>query len=293
MVGAKAIDEENGKALQAIVIDSISLEILLEEFNTSIIKLSNRERMLKQGKKEEASYLIECYYTSDINSISLEISCTRIKDESNIFSDAIVAPLDLELDLAIRNSIKKLLVLLQTDIKENPRLITRIKEEVPGEFKHLYFSLGAAPFIPLGEVRNYFSIGGMSELNLLYRAPASFGNLGYGIHLSGNYFQAEGDLNSSDTVFLAGGPEFRPSVTITNWIDLYLRANGGLSIFMIRTEETGFQNTLIPYISAGGGTAIKLSRDFGLVISCIYYNYFEKSLLISGLSPTIGLYLIK
>ena len=157
---------------------------------------------------------------------------------------------------------------------------------------HRFFnvSAGFAPFIAIGEAGSYFPLGMEPSLlfGLKFNAPLSF--LQAGILLRMTQFTAEGVLLETKNYLLSAGPDIRLIMSSSGTFSVYLHLAGGPSGFFLSNEIIGEYWKIIPFASCGGGVSLVLNSMFGLTVNIDYSVYFEKSILIMGVSPSINVY---
>ncbi len=76
---------------------------------------------------------------------------------------------------------------------------------------------------------------------------------------------------------------------LNSFAGMYVRMSGGGTLFMINTNNSGLQSTVIPYFSAGLGADFYFIKHFGIALIANYSIYFEESTLISGFLPSLGI----
>ena len=156
---------------------------------------------------------------------------------------------------------------------------------------HFTFSASFSPFLTTGEATSYFTLGMFPDIYAGYCFFTSYGYFSLGLTTSLNYFKAEGILLPSDNLLISLGPEIRLGFDANSFPDMFLRFTGGASLFMMNRNNEGYKNTIIPFISGGPGINLNITRSFGIVITTNYSLYFETSVLITGFSPSAGVYL--
>ena len=310
------------KTIAEFINDNISLELKIEGY---LVKILDRDVIDLQTATVEANakYLVSSKYSNENNVLKLTMDLIRVKDNANIFTINSSSTIDLDLDSSIRDSILLLITELKKNIISNPPIndeiveitdtavqesqeIQDVKQEISvtqnantipekliakERFRKFKISAGFSPFLTTGNASDYFTLGLLTEIHFEYRFQTSFGYFGLGIQSSVNYFTATGLLLSSENLLIAIGPEVRLGIDATSFLDLFIKLNGGVTIFMLNKNNEGYVSALIPYISGGLGIVMNITPAFGLYISGNYSVYFEKSLFITGFSPTLGLHL--
>ena len=142
-----------------------------------------------------------------------------------------------------------------------------------------------------GDATGYFTYGMGPDLYTAYNFKTPFGYFGLGIYSSLIYFTAEGLLIDSDNLLISAGPEIRLGIDANQFLGIFLRINGGATIFMLNKNNEGYESTIIPFVSGGMGMTLNITPGFGIVLSTNYSLYIESSILITGFSPSAGIFL--
>ena len=161
----------------------------------------------------------------------------------------------------------------------------------PEDFRHFIISTGFTPFMTTGNASNYFTFGLGPDLHTAYNFQTSFGYFGLGIYSSLIYFKAEGLIISSENFLISAGPEIRLGIDANPFLGIFFQINGGGTYFMMNKNDEGYEGTVIPFVSGGMGMTLNISSGFGIAISTNYSLYIESSILITGFSPSAGIYL--
>ncbi len=161
----------------------------------------------------------------------------------------------------------------------------------PSEFKHFTISIGFTPFMTTGKASNYFTFGIGPDLYTAYNFQTPFGYFGLGIYSSLIYFTAEGLLISSENLLISAGPEIRLGIDANEVLGIFLRLNSGATLFMLNKNNEGYKSAVIPFVSGGMGLTMNMTSGFGIIISANYSLYIENSILITGFSPSAGIYI--
>ena len=296
LLTVKSVDESVSIPLNSVISDSISLEFVLENFDILKEKPEELTLLLDQGRKSRSSYLVEALYSVVNSSLSIQLKCFRIADEKILYTSNIESRIGLDLDVTIRDAAKVLINMINRDIRENPQLVTFLiyeKESVSPEDdpSGYVLSLGFTPFIPIGSAAGYFDPGIGGDFQFLRKMDSSIGTFGAGWFLSVNIAKASGVYNSSDNLFLTSGPYASYLYNLNKLFSLEAHIYGGPALLMVNRNQEGYLNLIVPFISFGLGGQIHLRESFGMLIAMDINTYFERSLIISGILPKIGVYL--
>lgn len=142
-----------------------------------------------------------------------------------------------------------------------------------------------------GNASSYFTNGLGLGFHAAYNLQTSFGYFGIGVGSTAVYFEAEGILLPSENFFISAGPEITLGISANQLLDIFFRLNSGATLFMMNRNNEGFKSTIIPFVSGGMGMTLNITPGFGIVLSTIYSLYIESSILITGFSPSAGIYL--
>jgi len=172
----------------------------------------------------------------------------------------------------------------------------------PGSFQSLegtadnsgafMMSTGFSPFLTTGEASGYFTLGLSPEICAGYRFPRPGGYMVLGLSGSANYFIAEGVLLSSENFLISAGPELRYGIESNSSLGIIWRVSGGAALFMMNKNNEGFQSAVIPYASGGMGMTLKWGLGGGIQLTANYTVYVESSVLITGFSPSVGVFFL-
>ena len=153
-------------------------------------------------------------------------------------------------------------------------------------------STGFSPFLTTGEASGYFTLGLSPEICAGYRFPRPGGYMVLGLSGSANYFIAEGVLLSSENFLISAGPELRYGIESNSSLGIIWRVSGGAALFMMNKNNEGFQSAVIPYASGGMGMTLKWGLGVGIQLTANYTVYVESSVLITGFSPSVGVFFL-
>ena len=323
LLSTQTSDNTDHYSFKNIINNTISFKLKEDGFGIIIDKNSlNREELLQSSVQKEVSFIIESKYSTDGSSLELTLNCIRVIDGLEILSTQNKSKINLDLDFFIQEAIKEVITLIKEDIKINPSFIQKsveiepIKEEqietnkedkdiklaVESEidievnseldnFRYFTISTGFTPFMTTGKASSYFTFGMGPDLYAGYNFQTSFGYFGVGIFSSIIYFVAEGVLISSDNLLISTGPEIRLGIDANPYMGIFLRLSGGATVFMLNKNNEGYKSTIIPFVLGGMGITLNPTPGFGFVFSTNYSIYLESSILITGFSPSAGIYL--
>ena len=322
LLSTSTADETEQYSFNNVIIESISFELREAEFGIIISDdINNKEQLLLLAKQKKASFLIKSSYLRVEKSLTLNINCYRTKEGTLLHSISKTSKIDLDLDSVIREIAKELIIFIKQDIKNNPDLVyfntenklkivekkddslltngneksgqVHTKKEVLDNinYRHFSFSTEALTFMTTGDASSYFINGLGAGLHAAYNLQTSFGYLGLGLGSAAVYFEAEGILLRSENFFISAGPEIILDLSANQLLDIFFRLNSGATLFMMNRNNEGYKSTIIPFVSGGMGMTINFTPGFGIILSTTYSLYIESSILITGFSPSAGIYL--
>ena len=324
-------DNLNGSGtsrLRSIIFDSAVLELghlgfpiyPLASDNDAISEPDDLESAFEFARKEYVPSLISITYAINDNLAILKMDMYDVDDESEKAAVTLETKIDLFLDAAIAESVRRLVEksgITPPAISEEPVMnsgtgsldITSGNEEqtvdlLPGgnaEFsdpieaktpsgensrRFFILSTGFAPFIAVGKAVSFFSIGLEPNLLFAFVLPPPLDFLQTGLLLKATQFTAQGVLVETENYLLSGGPDVRLFISPSSAVSVYFHAAGGPTAFILRSETIGNRWKLIPFVSAGVGVSLAFNDVFGLIINVDYSVYFERSIFIMGVSPS-------
>jgi len=151
----------------------------------------------------------------------------------------------------------------------------------------LRISLGAAPFLAVGNVNYYFNFGIMSTLQAGYRLKTSIGSIDAGLSVGLLYFEALGLQSSSMNYLIPLGISGRWSPGIESNLDFFLSLAGGAAFFIMQIPDTEPLFKVTGFVSLGGGMEICFSNMFGISIDVDYILVYEEYYPIMGIVPSV------
>ena len=327
LLSTQTLDNTDLYSFEDIINDSISFELKVDGFGIIINKNTrSTEVLLQSAVRQGASFLIKSRYSTDESFLELSLDCIRATDGVILHSTSKESKMDLDLDSFIRKAAMEIIALIKEDIKNNPPLILKSVEKVelskeekietdtedeaigqvddsvevshtpdrvpvilPADFRNFTISTGFIPFMTTGKASNYFTYGMGPDLYTGYNFQTPFGYFGLGIYSSLIYFAAEGLLISSENLLISAGPEIRLGVDTNSFLGIFLRVNGGVTLFMMNRNNEGYQSAVIPFASGGMGLTMNITSILGIAVSTNYSLYIENSILITGFSPSAGI----
>jgi hypothetical protein len=173
-------------------------------------------------------------------------------------------------------------------------------------FRHFEFSIGFAPFVPIGVAEEVFSLSYAPFVYGNYRIPLSVGILGVGVCTGLNIFDSEeAGLASYFHYVVPVGIDVRYTSAERSRLGLFARADLGVAInvsdfgSLPAIAQEGLSRFLV-YGSGGVGAMFAFSRSVGIATDVMYetfvYFYEEESGggirtdWIMGFVPSIYLY---
>ena len=155
----------------------------------------------------------------------------------------------------------------------------------------LPLSLGAgfAPFLVIGEARDYFEVGYLASLYGSWRPGLLGSRLGLGFLVGVNYFQVDGAVSGSDNLLLPFGPDLRLTFGGQSLLGFFAHLSGGPAVVAVGVGGSDPRTKVLPYLLGGAGLQVNLSRRLGLAADVSYAVFFEELFPIMGLAPSISL----
>ena len=158
-------------------------------------------------------------------------------------------------------------------------------EEIP--FKPWKVSVGAAPFIVVGRVNLYFSLGVLSSLRGGYTFRTRAGDVETGLFFGLNYFAAQGLESSSSNFFLPMGVAVRYGGHFGRRLQAFVTVTGGPALFILKPEDSPQLMKFTGYTGGGAGAAFLLGKRLGLTLEVTYLVFFEQYYPIMGVVPSL------
>ena len=153
-------------------------------------------------------------------------------------------------------------------------------------------SLEGAPFFAVGEVASLFPLG--LDLSLLggYNVNTKIGTLNFGFIIDFFYFNAQGIRLDTKNMIVSLGAEARYFPNETTFASTYYRLAAGAGMFVVLSDTSETLIKALPYAAVGTGALFGFSPNFGMYAGVDYHIYIESTIVISGFSPSVGLYLV-
>jgi hypothetical protein len=158
-------------------------------------------------------------------------------------------------------------------------------EQPEERFRPFEFSIGFAPFVPVGEANDVFSLSYLPFVYGSYRIPLSTGILGLGLYTALNIFDSEeAGIASYFHYIVPIGIDARFTTLEGAPIGLFVRASTGVAInvsdfsSLPAIAQEGLSRFLA-YAAGGVGAMYAISRNVGIAIDVMYetFVYFWQS----------------
>ncbi len=296
--------EEDNVPLQSVITDSVSLEFTIRNLDVLVVEpedldalsSGDEDPLAALERRSRSSYVMHVLYSVDKGKVELKTECLRISDSSSLLKETFKVPVGLSLDDEIQQEVSGYIDRIEADIQENPDLMTYLvyeeeKDSAPASFPVPGITTTFTFFMPLGESMDYLGYGINPRIRAHYPLPLSFGEIGFGWSVSVNSVSAEGELNTSRNIFTSTGPDILLKWNFLDRYYLYAGLSGGMCIWMVNRNSEGYQGVLLPGLIADAGAGWAYNDWIHLVLGADYSLYFEESLNIMGISPSLGVYL--
>lgn len=326
LLSTESSDAEALNSLKYIINNTISLELQVAGYSVLRTEVLSDETLQARAEKQRASFIIENIYSTADGVLDVEVNCYRVEGNEKIYSSSEIIELDLNLDISVKAVAVEMVKAINSDISAHPEKVVEIEPETAEErdektvlieepetseikeeesvtvlpetvsyrpdkiLKPLSISAGFSPFLAVGAVSDYFKIAYVPDISASYRLGTSFGYWSIGLFASLNYFEATGLLVSSENLLISLGPELKLGVDINSLMSLFVKLNGGVSLYMINRNNEGYENTFVPVFSGGLGLSFDIVPSFSISIAADFAFYIESSILISGFMPAIGVH---
>lgn len=149
----------------------------------------------------------------------------------------------------------------------------------------------AAPFVAVGEATEYFTLGLNSAILGGYSFSLPAGILNTGLAVEVFSFNALGVQTDAQNIIVSLGAEVQYFPNVERIASTYYKLAGGAGYFVVNTVSTDTLTKIIPYIAFGTGAVFQLTGIFGVYAGIDFHLYIERSTVISGFSPSLGIYL--
>ncbi len=300
--------EGSNPPLNMVITDSISLEFKLRNFDTLVVDPEDQieldgnapDSLISFGRRSRSSYYLSVLYKVEKGQVELKTSCYRIYDGFLLMTEVYTTAVGLSLDEDIQQQASLYIDRIEKDMREHPDLVTYLVYEEESEprvsseeYSPRLPGLTAAytMYLPLGESRDYLSTGINPRIRVHFPLSLAIGELALGWSFSANMISAEGELNSSENIFFCTGPDVNFRYPVWDRLYLYAGFSGGFCFWMVNRNGEGYQGVLLPAFIADAGAGWAFSERFHLILGADYSLYIEESLNITGISPSLGIYL--
>ncbi len=289
--------------LGEIISDSAAIQLKRIGYTTYFAASDSKiNSLFKLSRDKDASSLILVTYTTKETSAVLDFSLFDVENEEKRASVSLSSEIDLTLDDAITKSLTELIEKSGIEPPDPTRKQDNNLGTVEGvttdgkalqldtgvaPHKYLHLSAGFAPFIAVGRTLDYFSIGMEPSVlvGLLFNKPVDF--LQVGLLLRTTIFTAQGALIETDNYLISAAPDIRFLISPSTAFSVYIHLAGGPTAFFLNNEKIGVYWKVIPFASGGTGVSFALNSVLGLTVNVDYSVYFEQSLFIMGVSPSM------
>ena len=163
-----------------------------------------------------------------------------------------------------------------------------IPEAVSTKIRLFRVSAGAAPFLAVGKVNYYFSIGILSSITGGYTFRTTIGDIETGVFLGVQFFEALGLESASSNILVPMGGSVRYGTDIGRKLQLFITVTGGPALFFLLPAEGEQLFKVTGYAGAGGGGSFLFSDRFGLTVEIDYMLFFERYYPIMGVVPSVS-----
>ncbi len=310
--------------LEDVIVDSMALEFLLNDFRVRISEKAEgddsseekraREVLFDEARESGSLFLLEGRYRIEDDRVLLQLECLRVDRDASLYAGREEYPVDLNLDNAIQNSIRKVVASIESDLRDNPpeKMTGRTvdepgpmeKDAVPGKplpsqdqsvlsgrsGRRITGMAEYGLFIPVGESRDYFDLGSVPALGALYPVSLPFGILEFGGFISLNVIHAEGQMNSSQNLLVFLAPLIRYRIPLGERFACFFRLAPGGTLLMVNRNSEGFQGVMIPALQTGAGGEYVFREEWGFLWGADLSLSFEESITITGIQPSVGVY---
>jgi hypothetical protein len=146
-------------------------------------------------------------------------------------------------------------------------------------FRRLEFSIGFAPFLPLGPANATLGVGFVPFTYADYRIPTSAGVLSIGLYSGLSLFTADSaGLASYFKYLVPVGVDLRFSGAEASRLGMFLRGGLGVGInassfAKLPEDKRDELSRVLPYIYAGIGARLDFSEAVGLAVDVLYQTY--------------------
>ena len=291
--------ERLNKSFLDIINSSIELELKIKQFASYRKDVDTLPGLYEKALKENTSYIILTEVQIDAEELKYIMAVYRAADQFPVYETSRTVTINFYLDQAVKESASILVQAMIADSLANPDKIVRKSPEVlpvgeaAGESPVSFFSLslGFGPYLTNGEASSYFTTGLAPEFHADFNFKTPGGYWSLGIFGSYNLAEARGVLFDADLQFASVGPELQYAIRFNPVLDLFYNITGGYTILIVNPNDEGIRIASFPFASGRVGLNINIFKHAGLYLSAGYLVYFEQSVVITGLLPSLGLHL--
>ena len=165
---------------------------------------------------------------------------------------------------------------------------TPASTEPPTAGPRFYLSLGFSPFITLGEAAQYFTLGYRAPIVASYLFSTPAGRLGIGVFADVTYFVAKGIVETAQSFLVPLGPDLRYELPVGTMLSFELHLGGGPALLVLSTPPQGMQTELLAFALCGLSGEFLITPGFGIELGADFETFFEKSLTVMGISPSLS-----
>lgn len=307
-VGTALTGQSENIELRDLVQSSLVIEV--ERFGYQVVQIEAWESTTLEVLSEEygTRLFLLCYVSEEGDTLSLELELTSVDNPELTARTVKEGRIDLDLDLMITEAVSDILYQLR---EYAPRLVQtspaagkiaaeavsepaaepdRRDREAPADamlYRPFRISAGAAPFLAVGKVNYYFSIGLLASLRGGYTFRTSIGDIETGLFLGVNYFNALGLEDSSSNLLIPLGVSVRYGTGIGRRLQVFASVTGGPALFLLMPAEGEQLFKVTGYAGAGGGGSLLFSDRLGLTLEIDYILFFEQYYPIMGVVPSL------
>lgn len=317
-------------SLRNIVANFASVQLHEMGISSWEMEMSDAEELIRSAAERGAGHLLAGNIDVDGNRFKLELQLYETESGGIIGRSRANGRIDLTMDLAVNDAVRSVInaagdripIAERTDrdtgpagaadgAAKGPTLFgssldgsangARPKPAVAGgrtvvtetptvtKNKILDIGTGFAPFITVGRAADYFRAGIAADLFVDFRINAPGGHVGLGIDAGYSAFRATGLVLEADNMLVPIGVDVRYSSTPRPF-GITFHLNGGVAAMIVETVHFGRLFKVVPYAAGGAGLMMAFSHFMGAAIDMQYTAYFEGSVVIMGLSPSVAVY---
>jgi hypothetical protein len=309
LIAVSPLVENRDPELESLISEALQVEFQRAGLEVTILSDLPRmgaavglEDILPVARTEGFDLAGACGYLEEESGVRIELACG---DTQNIDISAEVSTtttVNLSLDTVFTEAVGRIIERIEAmtpgknfdpERRDDPGEETAAEEqpdreiESPERRERFFLSFGSAPFLALGKTNLYFNIGILSSLHGNYLFPTRAGDIGIGLYVGVNYFQATGLILSATNLLLPLGVDIHYGTSSEQTIRLFLHLTGGMSIFLLLPDNADVLSKMVPYFSAGVGAGIQFKRLVAVELDASFFMFFEEYYPIMGLAPSL------